>query len=144
MPEFEKEDLLDSYFPCELILLKDNNHYKFAVNYYPGIAAVKVLNGNKDYCANEVEYADFILTDPDKMCVLSRKNPGKPFGSHFIKDFHFGKGDENNPEFRAIKEISDKLMDYQASYGRMIVKNIVKAENALNEKIKHIHAQLEK
>ena len=35
-------------------------------------------------------------------------------------------------------------MDYQASYGRMIVKNIVKAENALNEKIKHIHAQLEK
>ena len=52
MPKFEKEELMESYFPSELILVKDKKaNYKFAVNYYPGISAVKVLNGNKDYLA---------------------------------------------------------------------------------------------
>ena len=144
MPEFEKEELMESYFPSELILVKDKKaNYKFAVNYYPGISAVKVLNGNKDYLANEVEYADFTLTDPNKMCVLSRNNPTKPFQSHFVKDFHFGKGNENRLEFRAIKNAADKMMEYQKENGRMPIVDILAIEKNLNEKVMNIRAQFE-
>lgn len=138
MPKFEKEELMESYFPGELILLKDKKqNYKFAVNYYPGVDAVKVLNGNKDYLANEVTYADFTLTDPDK-------NATTPFTSHFIKDFHFGKGNENRLEFRAVKNAADKLIEHQTENGRMALADILAIEKSLNEKVMNIRAQFER
>lgn len=145
MPKFEKEKLMESYFPGELILLKDKKqNYKFAVNYYPGVDAVKVLNSNKDYLASEVVYADFTLTDPDKMCALSHNDATTPFTSHFIKDFHFGKGNENRLEFRAVKNAADKLMEYQAENGRMHLSDILAIEKTLNEKVMNIRAQFER
>lgn len=137
-----REKLLDSYYPIELVLIKGKNQqYNFAVNYFPGVDAVKILNGDHDCFLDEVEFADFFLTDPDNMCLLSHNNTIKPFRSHFIKDFHYGKSFDNPLEFREIKKAADLLMNYQEENGKMPLKEILAVEKKLNQKIKNVRSQ---
>lgn len=121
--KFPKEALMDGYFPHELILIKENGKYRFAVNYYPQIKAVKVLHNNKDYRADDVVYADFALTDPHNLCLLSHGDCKKPFFSHFVKDISFGKpfckgNDEDSLKnlLYVIAPICDTLMNYKREY----------------------------
>lgn len=121
--KFPKEDLKDSYYPHELILVKENGKYRFAVNYYAQIKAVKVLHNNKDYRADDVVYADFALTDPNNLCPLSQGDSKKPFFSHFVKDISFGKPFcKGNSEaslknlLYVIAPICDTLMSYKREY----------------------------
>ena len=65
MSKLRKEELLEGYWPCELILLKDKiGYYRFAINHLDG-SMVKVIGLDFDFYPDEACYADFSLTDPD-------------------------------------------------------------------------------
>lgn len=143
---FPKEELLDAYFASELILVKENGKYRFAVHYYPGIPAVKILHNDKDILNTDVEFANFVLTDPDRRCRLSHGNTTKPFKSYFLTDIAFGVADEEHntrsdyknldyviaPICKTMIERQDALRHTDA---RMSLKEILAYEKQINKAI---------
>ena len=58
--------------------------------------------------------------------------------SHYVKDFHFGKGYDNDIEFTAVQHASHEMMWHQDEKGIMSVEEILDAEKRLNEKIQNL------
>lgn len=142
---FPKEQILDGYYPSELILVKEKGKYRFAVHYYPGVDAVKVLHNDKDYLCEDVEFADFLMTDPNNMSPLSHGDKNLPFKTHFVRDFSFCKlaedGKSVNDFSFVLAPICDQMMSFQDEAQaqrvspRMNLSDILCLENKINKKL---------
>lgn len=148
-----KEKLLDAYFPSELILVKENGKYRFAVHYYPGIPAVKILHNNKDVLNENVDFANFVLTDPNRESPRSSSRTA-PFSSHFVLDFAYclpcanlTSGIDMKNFKKAISPVCKDMMDHQKQIehvsSKLSVREILAYENKLNAAIK-TNSEIEK
>lgn len=142
----KKEKLLDAYFPSELILVKENGKYRFAVHYFPGVPAVKILHNNKDVLNENVTFASFILTDPNRNSPRS-SNRTAPFASHFVLDFAYctpfpgftSSLDMKNFNY-VIAPVCKSMMDHQKQIehvsSKLSVRDILAYEDKLNAAIR--------
>lgn len=141
----KKEKLLDAYFPSELILVKENGKYRFAVHYFPGVPAVKILHNNKDVLNDNVTFASFILTDPNRNSPRS-SNRTAPFASHFVLDFAYCTLDPNftskvdMKNFKhVIAPVCKDMMDHQKQIehvsSKISTNEILKIEKQINKSL---------
>lgn len=151
---FPKEELLKEYYPSELILVKEKGKYRFAVHYYPGIPAVKILHNNKDLLNSDVEFANFVMTDPNNLCPLSHGDKTTPFKTHFVRDIAFGvpctqPNRKTNLELSGvIASVCDEMMDHQryanndGTSAKMPTHLILAYEQYLNVRLKKFHQKM--